>query len=400
MKKADAFYQLWIIVIVLVFGLLLSHQNAAAYTLQFARVEYRHHTDPGKDHTRFAVMFTDEAGNYVDPHISGATITYMGQPVEYSNSWEGGYYALYGSYDESAGSWRFDDALTYEYYIRAYIAPSNTFADAAAPAGTYSLSIVTDDGTYTKDLNFSGKQDLPAIDETTFQFSLNQNGDLTISWTLPDQSLFPSGASLLLYLEDAGDWTMAGYFSMPLTVNSITIPKEKLVLLGSPDAYNVYMRTQNQDRTSRAYSDTVTVETTDIPIVTDAVTGGYNVTGELWAKAVLQVATTPVTPVTLVWKQVGADTTPSGDRVISGYFYADPAGFAYGSPYNPEVFVKIYIATSGWCNLAFNHVTVDDVTIYSAHHYNGAVDQTGTASTVNRLVEHQYTGVGDQQDND
>ena len=66
--------------------------------------------------------------------------------------------------------------------------------------------------------------------------------------------------------------------------------------------------------------------------------GGDVITSELWAKAVLEVSGSPIT---LVWKMVGADITPSGDQVISGYFYADPNDFAYGSQYNPEVFVKI-----------------------------------------------------------
>ena len=119
--------------------------------------------------------------------------------------------------------------------------------------------------------------------------------------------------------------------------------------------------------------------------------GGYNLTAELWAKAVLQVSGNPVT---LVWSEVGSDTTPSGAKVISGYFYADPSDFAYGSRYNPELFVKIYIDPSGWCNMAFNHVTVDDVVVYSAHNYRGSADQTGTATLTSRLVEHTYTGVG------
>jgi outer membrane protein assembly factor BamB len=118
---------------------------------------------------------------------------------------------------------------------------------------------------------------------------------------------------------------------------------------------------------------------------------GYTITSNLWAKAVLQPSGGPVT---LIWKAVGSDTTPSGDKVVSGYFYADPAYFAYGSEYNPEVLVKIYIAKSGWCNMAFNHVTVDNVTISSAHNYSGAANQTGIATLNSRLVEHQYTGVG------
>ena len=117
---------------------------------------------------------------------------------------------------------------------------------------------------------------------------------------------------------------------------------------------------------------------------------GADLTSTIWAKAVLEV---PGSPVTLKWKMVGADITPSNDQVISGYFYADPDDFAYGSIYNPEVFVKIYIATNGWCNIAFNHVTVDDVAVYSAHNYAGSADQVGTATLSGRLVEHTYTGV-------
>lgn len=118
--------------------------------------------------------------------------------------------------------------------------------------------------------------------------------------------------------------------------------------------------------------------------------GGYSITPELWAKAILRTSTKDVT---LVWSEVGTDITPSGAQVVSGYFYADPDDFAYGSQYNPEVFVKVYIDPSGWANIAFNHVTVDDVNIYSAHRYRGVVDNNGTISLSNRLAEHQYTGV-------
>ena len=105
----------------------------------------------------------------------------------------------------------------------------------------------------------------------------------------------------------------------------------------------------------------------------------------------LQITGTPVTP---VWKEVGTDITPSGDQVISGYFYASPDDFAFGSVFNPEVFVKVYIAANGWANMAFNHVTVDPVHISSAHQYSGLADQSGMCTLNGRLVERQYTGVG------
>ena len=120
--------------------------------------------------------------------------------------------------------------------------------------------------------------------------------------------------------------------------------------------------------------------------------GGYDLTSTLWAKAVLEV---PDFPVVLKWKMVGSDITENGDQVISGYFYADPADFAYGNTFNPELFVKIYIDINGWCNIAFNHVTVDPVTIYSEHRPldAAAVSKAGSATLTGRLVEHQYDGV-------
>lgn len=119
--------------------------------------------------------------------------------------------------------------------------------------------------------------------------------------------------------------------------------------------------------------------------------GGTVLGFNLWCKAVLQ--TPSVGAVTLNWKEVGSDTTPSGDKVISGYFYADPKNFAYGSVYNPEVFVKIYIAKNGWANIAFNHVTVDNVQVYSAYKYDGKPKYSSVITLNNRLAEHTYNGV-------
>ncbi|MEE4357527.1 MAG: hypothetical protein V2I97_13770, partial [Desulfococcaceae bacterium] len=131
------------------------------------------------------------------------------------------------------------------------------------------------------------------------------------------------------------------------------------------------------------------------PLNASAQDGGYDVFSGLWLKSVLR---TSAGSFTLIWKEVGRDITPSGDKVISGYFYADPARFAYGSQYNPEIFVKIYVASNGWANIAFNHVTVDNVDVYSAHHYNGTAQQSGTVTLYSRLEEHSYTGVSTYAD--
>ena len=119
---------------------------------------------------------------------------------------------------------------------------------------------------------------------------------------------------------------------------------------------------------------------------------GYHLTSALWARAVLEV---PGYPVVLKWKMIGTDITESGDQVVSGYFYADADDFAFGSEYNPELFVKIYIATNGWCNIVFNHVTVDPVSIDSEHiaSDSSVLAKSGTVTLSKRLLEHQYNDV-------
>jgi hypothetical protein len=127
---------------------------------------------------------------------------------------------------------------------------------------------------------------------------------------------------------------------------------------------------------------------------TQADDGGYTLAGDLWIKAVFQ---TPVGPVTLKWLEMGTDTTPTGDTVVSGYLYADPGDFAFGSMYNAEAFVKVYIASDGWANIVFNHVTVDDIDVYSAHGYDGAAQQSSTITLEAVKTDHTYTGVTTSQ---
>ena len=50
----------------------------------------------------------------------------------------------------------------------------------------------------------------------------------------------------------------------------------------------------------------------------------------------------------------------------------------------------MYIASNGWTNIAFNHVTVDAVNVYSSSDDSGAKDQSETVNLQNRLGEHTY----------
>jgi hypothetical protein len=256
----------WKCGLITIMGLLLTVGVAGAYNLEAARVEYRDYADASSSHTRVPLMFTDDAGNWVNPNVSDIRITYLGAQITTFSPWQDWLYEVSGTYDESTEQWSFSNELESYYYMRVKIAPSGDFGNAAAPAGAYRLSVDTDQGTITQDLTFSGPQSLPRIDASSFQFSYNRKGDLTITWDLPEPGQFPTGSFLNLAVEDGDDWHYGGYFSMPPTVDSITIPAASLALLGSPDSFSVAMRTQSEDRSTRVYSDTVTVQAADIPV--------------------------------------------------------------------------------------------------------------------------------------
>jgi hypothetical protein len=151
--------------------------------------------------------------------------------------------------------------------------------------------------------------------------------------------------------------------------------------LSAETTYHYRLVAANSAGTSYGDDATFTTQASASPSI-----GAY-VPGNLWIHAVLKVSTGDIA---LHWHQGGDKTSPAGDRTIWGYFYADPLDFAYGSTDNPEVFVKIYIAANGWRNIAFNHVTVDDVDVYSAYNYDGTADQTDLITLNSRVAAHAY----------
>ena len=234
---------------------------------------------------------------------------------------------------------------------------------------------------------------------------------VTLQWKMVGADITPSGDQVIsgYFYADPNDFAYGSLYNPELFVK-IYIASNGWCNMAfnhvTVDDVSVYSMSGGESQSSTATLNTRLVEhqyngvSIDNTLQTTGETAsassseGYTLSSDLWTKAVLQPATGAVN---LIWKEVGTDTTPSGDTVVSGYFYASPEDFPYGSLYNPEVFVKVYIATNGWCNMAFNHVTVDGVDISSALNYGGTTDQAGTTTLQNRLVEHQYDGVGYQQ---
>lgn len=69
------------------------------------------------------------------------------------------------------------------------------------------------------------------------------------------------------------------------------------------------------------------------------------------------------------WSLGGKDTTDRGDRVIWGYFYADPRDVNWGNSSNPELFVKIWFDSSGRIDVNSLYVSVPDIGVYLKHDY-------------------------------
>ena len=120
------------------------------------------------------------------------------------------------------------------------------------------------------------------------------------------------------------------------------------------------------------------------------INGGNLVTSELWIKAVIN--TLEKGPIQAVWKKGGEDTTSQGDRVIWGYFYANPSDVTWGSENNPDLFVKIWFDVSGRVDVNYFHVSVPDVEVYSNYPYDGTTDEQGTTTTSRRYIRQYYEG--------
>lgn len=112
----------------------------------------------------------------------------------------------------------------------------------------------------------------------------------------------------------------------------------------------------------------------------------------LWIRAVIH--TEDKGPIEGVWKKGGEDTNSFG-TFIWGYFYASPTDVSWGSPENPDIFVKIAII-GDWVNLNYFHVSVPEITVYTDYPYDGSPDAQDTATgpppkfSSHRFIEHRF----------
>jgi len=91
-----------------------------------------------------------------------------------------------------------------------------------------------------------------------------------------------------------------------------------------------------------------------------------------------------------VWEKGNDSLTLRGDRVVWGYFYANPNDVSWGSKSNPDVFVKVWVDISGRIDVNFFHVSVPDVKVISSHKKSTDASSS-TIITTKRYAKHSYS---------
>jgi len=67
-----------------------------------------------------------------------------------------------------------------------------------------------------------------------------------------------------------------------------------------------------------------------------------------------------------LWQEGGQAKNQRGDKVVWGYFRANPNDVVWGSKNNPDIFVKIWFDVSGRTDVNFFHVSVPDILLGAA----------------------------------
>lgn len=109
---------------------------------------------------------------------------------------------------------------------------------------------------------------------------------------------------------------------------------------------------------------------------------------DLWIRAVIRTAEKG--PVEGVWYEGGRGFTHAGDQVIWGFFYANPEDVKWGSPQNPDVFVKIWFDHRGRLDVNFFHVSVPEIEVFSDYPYDGTPDAHGITTMDRRYIRQYY----------
>ncbi|MEM7019287.1 MAG: hypothetical protein AAF512_18345, partial [Pseudomonadota bacterium] len=123
----------------------------------------------------------------------------------------------------------------------------------------------------------------------------------------------------------------------------------------------------------------------------DPLTTGHLIAEALGIQATIQTREAGL--INAAWRQGGDAWTARGDRVIWGFFHADPNDVEWGSADNPEVFVKIWFDVGGQIDINYFHVSVPTIRVFSAYQGIDTAQldlRTNTTSWYSRYVRHTF----------
>ena len=119
---------------------------------------------------------------------------------------------------------------------------------------------------------------------------------------------------------------------------------------------------------------------------------GYPAAGDVrigaMIEAVSEADSTRLIPIEGIWKKGGEADTAIG-KTVWGYFYADPSQVSWGSPDNPELFVKLLVG-DGWMIANYFHVSVPTIDVYCDYGADQAWENSAAATLDNRFIEYRY----------
>lgn len=119
---------------------------------------------------------------------------------------------------------------------------------------------------------------------------------------------------------------------------------------------------------------------------------GVWLTETLWIGA--RIHTEEAGEISARWHEGGSATTKQDDKVIWGYFHADPEQVSWGSPDNPDVFIKIWFDHKGTQFVNFFHVSVPDIQVYSKNTQTENRGENSLATQTRRYIQHRYFAGG------
>ena len=114
---------------------------------------------------------------------------------------------------------------------------------------------------------------------------------------------------------------------------------------------------------------------------------GINVTTDLKIGAVIH--SEEKGEIEALWYKGGEDQTARGDKVVWGFFYANPQEVSWGNINNPEVYVKIWFDASGRVDVNFFHVSVPNIKVHSQYR-SDVLRNENVATLQDRYVRHSY----------